>query len=127
MVNVLKEIKTRVDASDRQFVLEAVERFEKTSDRDELLTISSEMFSYEKKYVSTYQGNCDVLISTVGMREAPIILSHLAIRPKRSILLHTVGSEGIAEKVMEDSDIKDIGIEFTPVQIDEVDAAYNYN
>ena len=101
MVNQ-RDIEKRVkDSTDRQYVLEKVSDFENSDDRTQLVSISKELFPYEKKYLPEYKGNCDVLICTVGMREAPIIFSLISVKPKKSILLHTQGSENVADKVLD--------------------------
>ncbi|RSD33281.1 TIGR02710 family CRISPR-associated CARF protein [Methanohalophilus sp. WG1-DM] len=127
MVNQ-RDIENRVnDSTDCQYVLDRISDFENSDDRTQLVSISKELFSYEKKYFPEYTGNCDVLICTVGMREAPIILSQISVKPKRSILLHTEGSEHVADKIQADPDIKKLNIEFKKIEIDDLDAAHNYN
>ena len=73
-----------------------------------------------------YGKECNILITTVGMREAPIIFSFLALRPKKGILLHTPQSEKTADKVINDHTIASLGIKFKKVEIDEIDAAKNF-
>lgn len=127
MENFVSEVKKRVGCiEDQQFILEKMKLFEESKDRNELERISKELFCYEKKYIPCYAGECDVLICTVGMREAPIILSVLAVKPKKCILLHTKGSYSTVEKIESDQDLMKLGLEFERVEIDEVDAAENY-
>lgn len=127
MDNAASEIKKRVNcAEDQKQILEKVKLFEESKDRNELTAISKELFPYEKKYMPCYTGDCDVLICTVGMREAPIILSVLAVKPRKCILLHTKGSLQTVEMIENDVNIKELGVGFERVEIDEVDAAKNY-
>ena len=127
MKDYKKNIKKRVDNDvDRQVVLTALEKFYATSDRSELKGLGDELFPYEKKYIQRYEGDCDTLICTVGMQKAPIILSFIALQPKRGILLHTVGSEKTADEVMDDNVVASLDVRFEKVEIDEVDAAINY-
>lgn len=122
-----KELEKRVSSeSDRQFILEKLKTFRESSDRGELNRIAADLFPYEKKYMKKHGKGCSVLIITVGMREAPIIFSFLALRPKKGILLHTSQSEMIADKVISDHNIADLGIKFEKVEIDEIDAAKNF-
>ena len=128
MNNYQKEIEKRVsDDADRQEISPALKEFYETSDRNRLDEIASDMFPYEKKYMPRYDKDCDVLISTVGMRESPIILSFLAMQPKKGILLHTKKSEKVADMVVNDSTVSSLNIEFEKIEIDEVNAAKNYN
>ena len=127
MKDYKKNIKKRVDNDvDRQVVLTALEKFYATSDRSELKGLGDELFPYEKKYIQRYEGDCDILICTVGMQKAPIILSFIALQPKRGILLHTVGSEKTADEVIDDNVVASLDIRFEKVEIDEVDAAINH-
>ena len=128
MNNYQKEIKKRVsDDVDMQKISPALKEFYETSDRSKLNKIASDMFPYEKKYMPKFDKDCDVLISTIGMREAPIILSFLAMQPKKGILLHTKDSEKITNLVENDSAVSSLNIKFEKIEIDEVDAAKNYN
>jgi len=127
MKNYKDEIKRRVDDdADRQNILTALEKFYATSDRNELRSIGDELFPYEKKYMQRYDRNCDTLVCTVGMKKAPIILSFIALQPKKGILLHTENSEKTADEVIDDSLVSSLNIKFEKVKIDEVDAAENY-
>jgi len=122
-----KEIEKRVSNEwDRQVILKNLKIFRESSDRGELDRISKDLFPYEKKYIKIYEKECNVLIITVGMREAPIILSFLTLRPKIGILLHTSKSEVIADKVINDNNVIALGIRFEKVEIDEIDAAKNF-
>lgn len=128
MNNYQKEIKKRVsDDADMQEIFPALKEFHETLDRNTLSKIAIDMFPYEKKYMPRYDKDCDILISTVGMREAPIILSFLAMQPKKGILLHTKDSKKNANMVVNDSSISSLNIKFEKIEIDEVDAAKNYN
>ena len=128
MNNYQNEIKKRVfDDADRQEISPALKEFYKTSDRNRLDKIRNYLFPYEKKYMPRYDKDCDILISTIGMQEAPIILSFLAMQPKKGILLHTKKSKKIADLVVNDSAISSLNIDFKKIEIDEVNAAKNYN
>lgn len=129
MNNYLKEIEKRVsDNADKQKILPALKEFyDETSDRNRLDKIRINLFPYEKKYMPRYDKDCDILISTVGMQEAPIILSFLAMQPKKGILLHTRKSEIKADLVINDSTVSSLNIKFEKIEIDEVDAAKNYS
>lgn len=127
MNNVVSEIKKRVQCKeDQQFILDKIKRFEESKDRNELEGISKELFAYEKKHMPLYTGDCDVLICTVGMREAPIILSVLATKPQKCILLHTKGSLPTVDRIEVDPNLMELDVDFERVEIDEVDAAENY-
>lgn len=127
MNNVLSEVKKRVQCvEDQKLILEKIHLFQESEDKNFLEQISKELFPYEKKYMPCYTGDCDVLICTVGMREAPIILSVLATRPKKCILLHTKKSLHTADKIEGDSDLMNLGVNFERLVVDEVDAALNY-
>jgi len=126
-MNGIPEIEKRVSSeADRQFICEKLSAFEESSDRRELNCIVDDLFPYEKKYIKLYGKKCNILITTVGMREAPIIFSFLALRPKKGILLHTPQSEKTADKVINDHTIVSLGIRFEKVEIDEIDAARNF-
>lgn len=128
MNNYQKEIEKRVsDDADRQEILSALKEFHETPDRNILKKITIDMFPYEKKYMPKYNKNCDILISTVGMQKDPIILSFLAMQPKKGILLHTKKSEIKADLIMKDSTVSSLNIKFEKIEIDEIDAAKNYN
>ena len=123
-----KEMNKRdFDDADRQEISTALKDFYETSDRNMLKKITIDMFPYEKKYMPRYDKDCDILISTVGMQEPPIILSFLAMQPKKGILLHTKKSEKIADLVVNDSTVSSLNIKFEKIEIDEVNAAKNYN
>ncbi len=109
--------------------VEIMKEFQATSERSELIKIAEVNFDKEKKLVPKLNPvhNTDVLIITVGMREAPIILSILILGAREVHLLHTYGSKRIAEKVMNDPDIKRRNIEFHLKEIDEVDATKIYS
>lgn len=127
MNNVVSVVKKRVQCKeDQQFILDKIKRFEESKDRNELEGISKELFAYEKKHMPLYTGDCDVLICTVGMREAPIILSVLATKPKKCILLHTKGSLPTVDRIEADPNLMELDVDFERVEIDEVDAAENY-
>lgn len=127
MRNYKDEIKRRLsDDADRENILAMLEQFHATSDRGELRGLADELFPYEKKYMQRYEGDCDTLICTVGMQKAPIILSFIAMQPKRGILLHTDGSEKVADEVIRDNVVASLDIRFNKIEIDEVDAAENY-
>jgi len=127
MNDIFRKIEKKVSSEpDRLFISEKLLIFEESSDRGELNCISEDLFPYEKKYIKQYEKECNILITTVGMREAPIIFSFLALRPKRGILLHTSQSEKTADKVINDHTIASLGIKFEKVEIDEVDAAKNF-
>jgi CRISPR-associated protein (TIGR02710 family) len=127
MDGILREIEKRVsNESDRLLILEKLRIFEGSLDRKELNSIGDDLFPYEKKYMKLYGKKCNILITTVGMREAPIIFSFLALRPKKGILLHTPQSEKTADKVINDHTISSLGIKFEKVEIDEIDAARNF-
>lgn len=125
---VMNNVKKWVECEqDRQLIIEKLKIFDESNDKNELQKIPKELFVYEKKYMRPYKDECDVLICTVGMREEPIILSVLAVKPRRKcILLHTKGSLKTAELIENDTDIKKLGVIFERVEIDEVDAAENY-
>ncbi|WP_367343818.1 TIGR02710 family CRISPR-associated CARF protein [Methanomethylovorans sp.] len=128
MSSYVNEVNKRVSCiEDRQFILEKMRIFEESNDRNELAEISKELFPYEKKYMPCYTEDCAILICTVGLREAPIILSVLAVKPKKCILLHTKGSLRTVEMIEDDIDIKELGVVFERVEIDEVDASKNYD
>jgi len=127
MNRIYQEIEKKVsNESDRLFVSEKLQAFKESSDVGELNCIGKDLFPYEKKYMKLYGKECDILITTVGMREAPIIFSFLALRPKKGILLHTPQSEKTADKVINDHNIVSLGIKFEKVGIDEIDAAKNF-
>ena len=127
MNGIFQEVEKRVGSeSDRLSILEKLHAFEQSSDRRELNCITEDLFPYEKKYIKLYGKKCNILITTVGMREAPIIFSFLALRPKKGILLHTPQSEKTADKVINDHTIASLGIKFEKVEIDEIDAARNF-
>lgn len=127
MNGVIQDIEKRISSeSDRLFIVEKLRNFEGSSDRRELNSICDDLFPYEKKYVNLYGKKCSTLITTIGMREAPIIFSFLALRPKKGILLHTPQSEKTADKVINDHTIASLGIKFEKVEIDEIDAARNF-
>src|SRR5665647_1132382 len=106
MNRIYQEIEKKVsNESDRLFVSEKLQAFKESSDVGELNCIGKDLFPYEKKYMKLYGKECDILITTVGMREAPIIFSFLALRPKKGILLHTPQSEKTADKVINDHNI----------------------
>lgn len=127
MNGIIQDIEKRVNSeSDRSFIIGKLRNFEVSSDRRELNNICDDIFPYEKKYVKLYGKKCNSLITTVGMREAPIIFSFLALRPKKGILLHTPQSEKTADKVINDHTIVSLGIKFEKVEIDEIDAARNF-
>jgi hypothetical protein len=127
MNDIFRKIEKKVSSeSDRLFISEKLRLFEESSDRGELNRIGDDLFPYEKKYIKQYEKECNILITTVGMREAPIIFSFLALRPKKGILLHTSQSEKTADKVINDHTIASLGIKFEKVEIDEVDAAKNF-
>lgn len=127
MNGIFQEIEKRVNSEeDRVFIREKMRVFEGSSDKKELNCISDELFPYEKKYIKFYGKECNILITTVGMREAPIIFSLLSLRPNKGILLHTSQSEKTADKVINDITISSLGIKFEKVEIDEIDAARNF-
>jgi len=127
MNGIFQDIEKRVSSeSDRLFILEKLRNFESSLDRKELNSIGDDLFPYEKKYMKLYGKKCNILITTVGMREAPIIFSFLALRPKKGILLHTPQSEKTADKVINDHTIASLEIKFEKVEIDEIDAARNF-
>jgi CRISPR-associated protein (TIGR02710 family) len=98
---------------------------------------NSEVFKLEKKYVPILNNNqsqeigCDTLISSVGLRPAPVILTVLCLKPKRLFLLHTETSLSTAEKVRDDPDIIKLGlrpnIETVLKPFSETDAPANYD
>ncbi len=127
MDNIVSEVKKRVQCEeDQKLIIEKMKIFEGSKDRNELAGISKDLFPYEKKYMPCYTGDCAILICTVGLREAPVILSVLAVKPRKCILLHTKGSLQTVEMIENDTDIKELGVVFERVEIDEVDAAKNY-
>ena len=127
MNEIFREIEKKVsNESDKVIVREKLRIFEESSDRRELNCISEDLFPYEKKYMKLYGIKCNILITTIGMREAPIIFSFLSLRPKKGILLHTSQSENTADKVINDHTIASLGIKFKKVEIDEIDAARNF-
>lgn len=71
-----------------------------------------------------------VLVSTVGFRPLPVILTTLMIRPSKLYLLHSQDSRPMAEKVRDDPFVKSLGLH--PVRdiilrsVDLVDAPFNY-
>lgn len=127
MNGIFREIEKKVsNESDKVIVREKLRIFEESSDRRELNCISEDLFPYEKKYMKSYGIKCNILITTIGMREAPIIFSFLSLQPKKGILLHTSQSEKTADKVINDHTIVSLGIKFEKVEIDEIDAARNF-
>src|SRR5665647_2074730 len=118
MNDIFREIEKKVSSEpDRLFIRDKLRLFEESSDRGELNRIGDDLFPYEKKYIKQYEKECNILITTVGMREAPIIFSFLALRPKRGILLHTSQSEKTADKDINDHTIASLGIKFEKVEI----------
>lgn len=127
MIEAIDEAKNRIKCNeDLHIVNEKLKIFGETNISDSLKKISNELFPYEKKYMPCYDKDCEVLICTVGMREQPIILSVLSIKPRQCILLHTKKSLETVYKIEDDPDIKKLEINFEMVEISEVDAAENY-
>lgn len=128
MKSIISDIRKKVpDSNDQKQIIEKLDLFNGTSTRDVLSMVSSELFPYEKRYIVPFNAVTDILICTVGMRENPIILSILAVRPKTVILLHTEGSRKTVDSIVNDEDIIKLRTKFETVLIDEVDAAKNFD
>ncbi|TFH39962.1 MAG: hypothetical protein E4G94_10345, partial [ANME-2 cluster archaeon] len=128
MKSVEKRIKENMEAGpQRDGLLDMVNSFFDTDDYYERVKISNKLFPFEKKLIPKYEGNCNVLIMSVGMRKEPVILSIISVAPERVFLLHTEGSRPTAEEVMNDPDIISMNVDFELLEIDEVDAANNYH
>jgi len=54
---------------------------------------------------------CDVLVCSVGLRESPIVLTTLLLRPQRLYLLHSQESRRNAEKVRDDPAVQSLGLD----------------
>jgi len=96
--------------------------------------ISKEAFELEKKYIPQIPDNdstarelgCESMIMTVGSQKEPIILSILCMKPKKVILLHTDGSRPTAQEVENDTHVRNMKMEITPLFVTEYDASKNY-
>jgi len=94
------------------------------------------IFALEKKYVPRLNAErskeikCDTLISTVGLRLPPVLLTVLCLQPKKVFLLHTAASRPVAEQIRDDPDIQALGLkpneDVILQEISETDAPYNY-
>ena len=129
---VLSKIQTRLEEyapRHQKQIMQKLQEFLSTDKVDVKRAISEELFDLEKQYIGKFQDNqiqCTNLIQTVGLREAPVILTILISKPQKCFLLHTLGSEPHAENVVQDPILKKRKINFQKILIDEVDAGNIY-
>lgn len=129
---VMSKIQTRLEKyapSHQKQIMEKLQEFLSTNKVDVKRAISEELFDLEKQYIGKFQDNqiqCTNLIQTVGLREAPVILSILISKPEKCFLLYTQGSEPYAENVVQDPILKKRKIDFQKILIDEVNAGNIY-
>jgi CRISPR-associated protein (TIGR02710 family) len=109
------------------------------AERGELIEAANhlDIFRLERKYVPITNArqareiDCDTLISTVGLRPQPVILTILCLQPKKVFLLHTEISRKMAEGIRDDPDLLAIGLrpnlDTVLKPISETDAPRNYD
>ena len=96
-----------------------------------LREISDQAFPLEKRALrAVWQASSppevNVLFSTVGTTEKPVILTLLALRPQLAYLFHTDYSRRFAELVGRDPEVQGSGITILTRTITEADVSRNY-
>lgn len=137
----MNDVRPFVDEPEYQFLCEKLAPFystEKTT-RDALIQSAnaSDVFRLEKRIVPQLNQDvaesleCNTLISTVGMRKEPVILTALCLRPRKLLLLHTDASRKTAEAIRDDSDLTLMQgkgkMQVVLRRISETDAPQNYD
>ncbi|MSP14762.1 MAG: TIGR02710 family CRISPR-associated protein [Chloroflexi bacterium] len=115
----MEELYNLCTEEEQQFIDKQLAVFaDPTANRDSLMAVSNDqaIIKLEKRYVPqinptiSSEIGCDTLISTVGLRKLPVLLSILCLRPKRVFLLHTNASRYMAEEIRDDADVQALGL-----------------
>lgn len=131
---MLDELLPSLSQTEQNLIREVQQEFETPgADREVLQNAVNKVFELEKRLVpqlnqaAVAQIRCDTLICPVGLRAAPVILTILCLKPRWLFLLHTEGSQKIAEKVRDDPDVAALDPRITLKEINETDIVQNYN
>jgi len=134
---ILKKIRNVLSQANYETAKENLEKLVNALESNDKSLIDATLnilIELEKKYFPLIPENKtlaeklkpDVLISTVGFRAEPVILTILTLKPSIVYLLHSTESIKIAIKILEDKYIEDLGTKFRLKEVSEYDATKNY-
>lgn len=139
-MNYLKPLRALCTAEEWEYCRDKLAVFDDVqADRKQLAEVANDpqIVALEKKYVPVLNKEqsqdikCETLISTVGFRPQPVLLTILCLNPERVFLLHTADSRPMAEQVRDDSDIQSSGLvpneDVILKTISETNAPRNYD